>query len=184
MLRLLRGVYPGLHHVAVVLRPSPGTRERVARRVNGAFEVVDLLLGERQRLHEGVGYRLVVWKLFTYGGGDARWFVKLAQSVLWVIEINEVVPRDDYVGDPLRDRCLLLNATDLLGSSQVKLRDARNVHVARDCYADPGGAAIPRVEQLDVVLDPAQVSLVVRQPHVLKRVQLAVAHALEQGGDV
>src|SRR5215203_3264574 len=46
LLRLLCGIDPRLHYVAVVLYPGSSTQERVALYVNRFFETIDLFLGE------------------------------------------------------------------------------------------------------------------------------------------
>src|SRR5829696_1036880 len=52
LLGVPRRFYPRPHDFAVLGGPPPRTHERVIRLVNRVLQAVDLLLGERQRVHE------------------------------------------------------------------------------------------------------------------------------------
>jgi hypothetical protein len=60
LLRLLCSIDPRLYNAAVVVDPGFGTYHRVACCIDRFFEVVDLLLGERQRFYQRIGYGIVI----------------------------------------------------------------------------------------------------------------------------
>src|SRR5829696_2034670 len=95
----------------------------------------------------------------------------------------EVVRRDDFIGDFLRDGRFRLDTDNFCGAGLIELGKASDAHVTWSRYADPGRALEPRVKQLDLVLSRACIFLVVWHPYGLERVHVAAAHTLEQGSD-
>src|SRR4028118_935262 len=82
LLGILRGFDPWLPDFWVILRPPPGTLHRVARLVNRALQVVELILVEYQRIHKRVGHRVVLGQVLADYSGYPRRVVQLPQSGL------------------------------------------------------------------------------------------------------
>src|SRR5215217_6304326 len=221
---VLRGVDPGLHGVAVVLVLQPGPRcLRIILRVDVLY-LVDLILGKRQRLHEGVGYGVIVREVLVDDRRDRRPIVQVTKGVLWVLKILKIVPlvhpvrppghkgelllvvitavylgeharcarlhvlllktvrRYDAVGYPLRDDGARLDTEDLGEVGVVEVGDGVDVrHIGRHAYTELGRALVLGGELHDIVFDLAKLGLVIWQPHVLERGQVAATHALEHG---
>src|ERR687889_1206247 len=96
----------------------------------------------------------------------------------------ETVRWYDLHGDLRHAYRARLDAEDQLRIGIVELFQARDVHVARDGYTELSRALEPGAEQFGIVLDPSDVIIMSRQPHVLEGVQVAVTHTLVQGANI
>ncbi len=65
LLGILRGFDPGLPDFGVILSPPPSTLQRVTHLVDRALQVVELILVEYQRVHERVGYRVILGQVLV-----------------------------------------------------------------------------------------------------------------------
>src|ERR687885_1309775 len=90
--RIFRGVDPGSHDVRVVLRPLPGTLNRIARSFDRVLEIVDLALVELHRIQERVGHRVILLKTIPHDREDLRRLRQVAQSILRILEVPEIEP--------------------------------------------------------------------------------------------
>ena len=59
---------------------------------DSVLEVVDLLLVERQRVHERVRYGIVLRQVVVYDRRERRRVVHVLERVAWVVEVGEIVP--------------------------------------------------------------------------------------------
>src|ERR671920_849419 len=91
LLRVLRGLDPGLPDLAVVLRPLPSTLLWVANLIDRALQIVELRLVKYQRVHELTCLWIVLGQVLA----DYRRYlcrvIQLAKSILWILQIPEVV---------------------------------------------------------------------------------------------
>src|SRR5215203_7437760 len=160
-----------------VLVDDRGDRRRVVQLAQGVLRVLKEL-EVKLRVHPvrppgSKGELLLIVVTAPYLGEHAR------RARLHILLI-EVVRGDDRVRYLLRDLRAWLDAEDLGNAGIVEIGDAVDVgHVGRHAYAELGLALIPRTELHDIIFDLAELGLMVRQPHVLERVQVAAAHALE-----
>ena len=87
----LGGLDPGLPHFAVVLRPPLGSLVRIAHFVDPAFQIVELLLVEDQRVQEPRGHRVILGQLLVDYGRYTSRVVQLSESVLGVLQVPQRV---------------------------------------------------------------------------------------------
>src|SRR5438067_10726340 len=78
--RLLRGMDPGLHHVAVRRQPLLDALYRIAGSLDVELHLVHLLLGQPDALHQGVGGRVGVVEALVDDAGDPRGWVRLPRA--------------------------------------------------------------------------------------------------------
>src|SRR5215213_8663607 len=87
-----RRLYPGPRDVAVLGDPSLRAHQRVVLVVDRVLQAVDLLLGERQRVHERVGYGVLLPQAPAHDGRAFGRVVRRAHSVFGVLQIPDIVP--------------------------------------------------------------------------------------------
>src|SRR5215218_3685771 len=94
-LRLLdfpRRLYPRPHDLAVLRCPSPCARWRVVLIVDHRLQVVDLLLGQLQSVHERVSHGILLPQVPAHDGRAFGRVVRRAHGVLGVLQVPDVKP--------------------------------------------------------------------------------------------
>src|SRR5215203_787405 len=92
LLRRFGSIDPGLHDIAIVPHPLPGTHERVARYIDNILELVELLFVEPYRSYERVGHGVLVPEILVHNRTYCGWIVQLFQGVLRISKVFELVP--------------------------------------------------------------------------------------------